>query len=89
MIEELISNDHDMSETFNKILANIIPNLKIIPNDNFETANEYEIKSTVENATKKFENYPSIKMILSRIKPNKRFCFCPVLYNEIQNKLKI
>ena len=89
MIEEFISNDNDMSETFNKILANIIPNLKIIPNDNFETANEYEIKSTVENATKKFENYPSIKMILSRIKPNKRFCFCPVSYNEIQNKLKI
>ena len=33
MIEEVISNDCDISETFNKIFAYIVPNLKIIANE--------------------------------------------------------
>ena len=30
MIKEVIFNDNDISETFNKIFANIVPNLKIM-----------------------------------------------------------
>ena len=47
MIEEVISNDYDISETF---LADIVPNLKIIPCENFETTTEYEKENPVQDA---------------------------------------
>ena len=37
MIEEVISNDYDIVETLDKFIANIVPNLKIILSENFET----------------------------------------------------
>ena len=37
MIEEVMFGDNDISETFNKFLGNIVPNLKIIPSKKFET----------------------------------------------------
>ena len=37
MIEEVISNDYDIFETLDKFIANIVPNLKIILSENFET----------------------------------------------------
>ena len=37
-----ISNDCDISETFNKFFVNIAPNLKIVSNKNFETAIELD-----------------------------------------------
>ena len=40
IIENVISNDCDISETFNKFFVNIAPNLKVASNKNFETAIE-------------------------------------------------
>ena len=54
MIEEVISND---------FFVNIVLNLKIIPNKNFETATKYEIENPVQNAVNKFKNHPSIRTI--------------------------
>ena len=74
MIEEVISNDYDISETFHKCFANTVPNLKIKSSENFKTAIEYEIENPVQNAINNFKNHLSI-MIMSEINPNKRFSF--------------
>ena len=50
MIEGVISNDQDISETFNKFFANIAPNLKIIPSENFKITIKYETENPVQNA---------------------------------------
>ena len=68
MIEEVISNDCDISETFNKFLKKHIPNFKIIPNEKFDTGIVYETENPVENAINNFKSYPDIKMIISKIK---------------------
>ena len=73
MIEEVISNDYDISETFNIFSVNIIPNLKIITFNNMK----------VQNAINKFQNYPSIKMIISKINPTKIISFCSVPHNAV------
>ena len=44
MIEEVISNNYDISESLNKFFANIVLNLKLISSENFETIIEYEQK---------------------------------------------
>ena len=49
IIEEVISKDYDISETFNKFFANIVPNLKTIPSENFETTIEYKTENPVQN----------------------------------------
>ena len=36
MIEQVISNDYDISETFIYFFANVVPNLKIISNENMK-----------------------------------------------------
>ena len=88
MIEEDISNDYDISGTFNKFFVNIVPNLKIIPSENVETT-IYETGNSVQNAINKFKNCSSIKMI-SKINLNKRFSFCSVHSTiKFYNKLKI
>lgn len=38
IIEEVISNDSNISKTINELLANIVSNLKITRNENFEAA---------------------------------------------------
>ena len=86
-MKEVISNDYDISETSNKFFSNLVPNSKIMPNENFETVVEYEI-DPVENAVEKFKNHPYMKMIIFKINPNKRYSFCLVSYDEILKQIK-
>ena len=44
MIEEYISNDCAISETFDKFSTNIVLNLKITSSKNFEASIEFETK---------------------------------------------
>ena len=59
MIKEVLSDYHDIPETFNRLFANIVLNSKIIPNGNFENT-----ENPVRNAIIKFKNDPSFKMII-------------------------
>ena len=88
MAEEVISNDYGISETFNKFFANIVPNLKITPRGNFESTIQYETENTVQKTINKFKDHPRIKMILSKINPNKRFSFHAFPHSEILNQIK-
>ena len=51
MIKEVICNDNDISEAFDKFFANIIPNLKIISRKNLETTVECDV-SKKKSSTK-------------------------------------
>ena len=58
--------------------------MKTISSEKFETTIPYKIERPVQNAKKnKFKNCPSIKMIMSKRNPNKRFSFFLVPSNEI------
>ena len=49
---------------------------------------KYEkFKNSIQNAISKFKNHPSIKMIISKIDPNKRFSFYPQR-NKILKQIK-
>ena len=62
----IISDDKVMAEVFNKVFVDMVPNLKIPQNNNFET--EFlETNDPVLNAIKKFENHPRIIMINNKI----------------------
>ena len=41
MIKKEVQN-YEISEAINKLYANLVTNLKIVPNENFETAIEYK-----------------------------------------------
>ena len=88
MIKEVISNDYDISENSIKVFANIVLNIKKILIENFETAIEYETENPVKNAINKFKNYPSMKLIISKIKLCKRCSIWPVSYNGILKQIK-
>ena len=65
MTEEVISNDSEVSETFKKGFAIIVPHLKIIPGENFTI--QYETENPVQNAIIKLKSHTSIKMTISKI----------------------
>ena len=88
MIKEVICNDNDISEAFDKFFANIIPNLKIISRKNLETTVECETENPVQNAISKFKNHPSIKVMISRTNSSKKISFCPVSHNETLKQIK-
>lgn len=56
-----------MPKTFNKFFVNVVPNLKILPFENFETTIQYGTENPVQNAINKFKNHFSITIIISKI----------------------
>ena len=55
MTEEVISNQYDISETFNKFFASLVQNLKIIISENFETTVQYKTENPVKNKNSKIK----------------------------------
>ena len=45
VLKEVISNDYDIFKSSNKCFEKVVLNLKIISNDDFETAITYEINT--------------------------------------------
>ena len=66
-----------------RFFPNIAPNPKLIFNEIFETAIEYEIEIPLEDPIDKYKNHPSTKMIISKINLHKIFFVCSISYNEI------
>ena len=81
----MISDDKDVAETFNEFLVNIVPNLKIPTNHDFET-HLRESGDPDINAINKYEKHPSIIMIKS--KNSGQFSFKPFEYDDILKKVK-
>ena len=83
--EKVISEDQAVAEVFNKFFINIVPNLKISPNHNYDT-DFIVTNDQVTNALNKFRNHPSIVMIKSKRKIDQCFSFGPVTYDNILKK---
>ena len=81
----MISEDQVVAEVFNRFSINIVPNLKIPTNHNYNT--DFLVTNhQVENALNKFRNHPSIIMIKNKRKTNQCFSFGPVRYGDILKK---
>ena len=52
----------------------LVPILKIISSENFQTTIQCGTENPVQSAISKFKNHPSINM-MSKINQNKRFSF--------------
>ena len=74
-----------MAEVSNKFVINIVPNLKIPTNHNYET-DFLVTNDQVANALNKFRNHPSIIMIKNKRKADQCFPFGPVTYENILKK---
>ena len=60
-VDKVISDDRGIVELFNDFLCDIVPNLKILPRENYEidVGNDNE---PILNYVNKFENHASNKM---------------------------
>ena len=86
-VEEIITDDKAISEIFNEFYVNIVPNLKISMENNFDT--EFvKTENPVLNAVNKYKNHPSVIMIKEKIKPIEKFSFFPVQYDDVLRKIR-
>ena len=86
-VEEVITDDKAIAEIFNEFYVNIVPNLKISMENNFDT--EFvKTENPVLNAVNKYKNHPSVIMIKEKIKPIEKFSFFPVQYDLVLRKIR-
>ena len=72
MLEKIITEDQAVAEVFHKFFIDIVPNLKI--SNDYEYDNEFiATDDQVTNAVNKFRNHSSIIMIKSKKKIIKVF----------------
>ena len=83
----LTSEDQAVAEIFNKCFINIVRNLKIPTNYNYDI-DFLVTNDQVANALNKFRNHPSIVMIKSKRKTDQCFSFGPVTYDDKLKKKK-
>ena len=83
--KKVITEDQTVAEVFNKFFTNIVPNLKIPTNQNYDT-DFLVTNDQVRNALNKFRNHPSIIMIKNKRKIDQCFFFGPVTYDDILKK---
>ena len=85
-VEEIITDDKAIAEIFNEFYVNIVPNLKISMENNFDI--EFiKTENPVLNAVNKYKNHPSVIMIKEKIKPIENFSFFPVQYDDVLRKI--
>ena len=86
-VEKIITDDKAIAEIFNEFYVNIVPNLKISMENNFDT--EFvKTENPVLNAVNKYKNHPSVIMIKEKIKPIETFSFFPVQYDDVLRKIR-
>ena len=81
----MISEDKAVAEVFNKFFVNIVPNLKIPINHNYDS-DLLVTNDQVANALNKFRDHPSIIMIKNKRKAYQGFSFGSVTYDDILKK---
>ena len=83
--EEIISEDKAIPQVFNRFFINIVPNLKISVENDFDT-NFLKSEDPGLNAISKYKNHPSVIIIK---KTNRvRFFFSPAQYDDILKNMK-
>ena len=72
---------------FNRFFINIVLNLKISIENDFDT-NLLKTEDPVLNAIVKYKNHPSIIMIKEKNKLSEKFSFSSAQYDDILNNIK-
>ena len=80
--EEIISEHKAIAEVFNTFFINIVPNLKISIENDFDT-NFLKTEDPVLNSIIKCKNHPSVIIIKEKNKLSEKFSFSPAQYNDI------
>ena len=83
--EEVVSDDKAVAEIFNEFFINIVPNLKISAQDDFNI-NFIKSADPILNSVNKFQNHPSIIMIKENKETFQHFSFSPVCLDSIIEK---
>ena len=73
---EVISEDMETPDIFNDFFVNIVPSLKILPEENYQID------------VNKFKTHPIIKVIKYRKTDKQRFTFNYVFYEEALNEIR-
>ena len=88
--KEIISEDKAIAEVFNKFFINIMPNLKIPIENDFDTS-FIPTEDLVQNAISKYRNHPrnkSVVIIKEKNNLNGKFSFSLVQYDDILKKVR-
>ena len=85
--EETISEDKAIAEIFNKFFINIVPNLKISIENDFDTS-FIPTEDLVQNAISKYRNHPSVVIIKEKNNLSGKFSFSLVQYDDILKKVR-
>ena len=85
--ENIISNDKEVAETFNKFFKNSLKSLDI-PHNTHLLNKTGKLTDPVDIAVKKFENHPSILDINNMIDVDGEFCFTKVKTSDIEFEVK-
>ena len=85
--EEIISEDKAIGAVFNKFFINIVPNLKITIENDFDTS-FIPTEDLVQNAISKYRNHPSVVIIKEKNSFSGKFSFSLVQYDDILKKLR-
>ena len=86
-VAKVISEDMEITETFNEFFVNIVPSLKISLKENYE-ADVGNDNKPILNYINKFKNHPSIKVIKSKKKEEPTFTFGYVSYEEVLTEIR-
>ena len=84
--EEIISEDKAIAEVFNKFFINIVPNLKMSVENDFDT-NFLKTEDPGLNAISEYKNHPSV-IIKIKKKNREIFFFSPAQYDDILKNIK-
>ena len=83
----IIEEDQEVAETFNKFFKNAVNNLDIKENCDLIN-NVVSIEDPVEKAIAKYSSHPSILRIIEKVKVEKRFEFMQVSLEDLEGQLK-
>ena len=85
--EEIISEDKAIAKVFNKSFINIVPNLKIPIENDFDTS-FIPTEDLVQNAISKYRNHPSVIIIKEKNNLSGKFSFSLVQHHDILKKVR-
>ena len=85
--KEIVSDNKEVAEVFNRFFVNIVPDLKILASHNCNKDFQ-KTSDPVLNAINKYKHHPSIAMIKSKTDPQKKLSFISVQYEDVLRKIK-
>ena len=81
--EEIVSDENELCEIFNKYFGNIVSNLKIPQYEKTQHINTEDLSDPVSIAIKAYQNHPSVIAIQNTLLANQTFSFGQITIEDI------